>query len=158
MGKFDDIINKLNIDETLTKAPTRQKTFNKVKNNVNLTEDYNFMADVLFLPETKEHFKYLLVVVDIATDEFDIEPIKNKEPETILKSMKTIFTRKHLNKPYASIATDSGTEFKGVFQKYLYNESIFHKVSLPNRHTQMTNVENLNKTLGRLLNGYMNSK
>ncbi len=29
---------------------------------------------------------------------------------------------------------------------------------MPNRHNQLANVENLNKLLGRLLNGYMNSK
>ena len=29
---------------------------------------------------------------------------------------------------------------------------------MPNRHNQLANVENLNKLLGRLLNGYLNSK
>ena len=29
---------------------------------------------------------------------------------------------------------------------------------MPNRHNQLANVENLNKLLGKLLNGYMNSK
>ncbi len=29
---------------------------------------------------------------------------------------------------------------------------------MPNRHNQLANVENLNKTLGKLFNGYMNAK
>lgn len=33
-----------------------------------------------------------------------------------------------------------------------------HKVGLTNRHTQLANVESLNRQLGRLFNGYMNRK
>ena len=50
---MDKLIKKLNIDETYTKAP-KQKVFNKVKDNVPHVEDYNFMADLLLLPETKK--------------------------------------------------------------------------------------------------------
>ena len=157
MGKFDDLINKLNIDEDLTKPVKRPKKFSKVKNNIPLVEDYNMMADVLFLPTTKNGLKYLLVITDLANDDFDFEPLKDKEPQTILRAMNNIFKRPYLNKPHASIATDSGNEFKGIFQKYLYNESILHKVALPGRHTQMASIDNLNRMLGRLLNGYMNS-
>jgi hypothetical protein len=99
-----------------------------------------------------------LVVVDLATNDFDIEPLKDKEPETTLKAMKNMFKRKYIKQPYASIRTDGGTEFKGVFHSYLYDKSILHKVAEPGRHKQMANVENLNRQLGRLFNGYMNNK
>ncbi len=110
------------------------------------------------LPTTKQKFRYLLVCVDLATDEFDIEPMKNKEATTTLKALEAMFKRDHINKPKYSLATDSGSEFKSVFHKWLYDQNIYHKVALPNRHTQMANVEALNKQLGRLLNGYMNGK
>ena len=155
---FESLLNKLDIDETLTKPVKKEKAFHHVKDSVNLNEDYNFMADLLFLPTTKLNYRYLLCIVDLATDEFDIEPIKDKEPKTILSASKTIFKRKHLNKPYASIRTDQGNEFKGVFHKYLYDESIFHSVALPERHTQLSNMNALTRQLGRLLNGYMNTK
>lgn len=157
MGKFEALINKLNIDEDLTKPVKKPRKFNKVKNNIPLVEDYNMMADVLFLPTTKQGYKYLFVITDLANDDFDFEPIKDKEPSTILKAMNIIFKRPYIKKPHASIATDSGNEFKGVFQKYLYDESILHKVALPGRHTQMSSIDNLNKMLGRLFNGFMNS-
>lgn len=157
-SKFANIFDKLNIDETITKPVRKAKVFNKVKDNVPLKEDYNFMADLLFLPETTDKERYCLTVVDLATDEFDIEPIKDKEPKTILAAMSKIFKRKYLNEPYASIRTDGGNEFKGVFQKWMYNESILHRVGLPGRHTQVANVESLNRQLGRLFNGYMNAK
>jgi len=156
--KMDDLIKKLGIDEKYTRVRKQPKVFNKVKDNVPLKQDYNFMADVLFLPTSDKGFKYLLVMVDLANDEFDIEEMRNKESDTILKAMMNIFRRGILKKPYASIRTDSGTEFKGVFQKYLYDQNILHKVALPNRHMQVANVEALNKQLGRLFNGYMNEQ
>jgi len=55
-----------------------------------------------------------------------------------------MFKRKHLNKPYASIRTDDGTEFKGVFKKYLDEERILHRAGLPTRHSQVENAESLN--------------
>jgi Chromo (CHRromatin Organisation MOdifier) domain len=153
---MENLIKKLNINEEYTKA-TKQKIFNKVKDNVPHVEDYNFMADLLLLPETKKGFKYLLVVVDLGNDDFDIEPLKNKDSKSVLTGFTNMFKRPYIKKPYASIRTDAGTEFKDEFHKYLYENSIMHKVAEPNRHQQLANVESLNKQLGRLFNGYMNS-
>ena len=129
-----------------------------MKDNIPLVADYNMMADLLFMPTASFGNKYCFVIVDLATDEFDIEPIKNKEPETVKKAMLKCFTRDYVKKPQYTLKTDSGNEFKGVFQKYLYDESIFHKVAPPNRHSSMSNVEALNRQLGRMFNLLMNSK
>lgn len=152
------ILNKLKINETFTKPQKKIKTFNKVKDNIPLEKGLNFMSDVLMLPTTKEGYKYLLVMVDLATDEFDIEPMKDKEAETVLKASKKMFKRDHIDQPEATIRTDGGNEFKGAFGKWMYNENILHNISMPGRHNQMSNVESLNYQLGRLLNGYMNMK
>lgn len=153
------ILEKLKIDETFTKPrSSKQKVFNHIKNNIPLVEDYNFMADLVELPLTKKNNKFLLSVVDLATDEFDIEPLQNKTPEDVLNAYKKMFKRKYIKKPHATLRTDNGNEFKGIFTKWLEDEDIFHKVNLPNRHTQMANVEALNKQLVRLFNGYMNMK
>ncbi len=158
---MDKIIKELGIDENYTKPPRKQKKFNHVRDNIPLLEDYNHMADILVLPNTAgvngNGFRYLLVCTDIATNEFDIEPLKNKDSKTTLEALKKMFKRKYIGKPYASIRTDGGGEFKGVFQKWLYDNDIFHGVSLPHRHTQLSNVESLNKQLGRLFVGYLNS-
>ena len=82
----------------------------------------------------------------------------HKTPEDALKALKKILTREYIPDIKASLRTDAGTEFKGIFHKWLYDENILHRVAIPNRHQQLANVENLNKLLGRLLNGYMNSK
>lgn len=151
------IFDKLGLDETYTKRPRNIK-YDSVKDNIPRKADLNFMADLLMLPTSKEGYRYLLVVVDLATDEFEIEPIKNKEPDTVLKAMKNMFKREHIKEPYYSIRTDGGTEFKGVFKKYLFDKSILHRVAEPYRHKQLSNVESLNRQLGRIFNLYMNKK
>lgn len=154
---MNKILQELKINETYTKPPKIKKEFSKVKDNIPLKADFNFMADILELPKTKKGFQYLLVVVDLATDEFDIEQLKTKESKTVLKAMLKMFKRKHIKKPYASIRTDGGPEFQDEFAKYCYENSILHKVGISGRHQQMANVERLNRELGRLFNGYMNA-
>jgi hypothetical protein len=154
---MNKILSELGVNEKYTKPVKIKKEFSKVKDNIPLKADYNFMADLLELPKTKKGFIYLLVVVDLATDEFDIEPMTNNKSLTVVDAMKKIFKRKYLNKPYASIKTDGGPEFKDAFDKFCYENSILHKVGIAGRHQQMANVERLNRELGRLLNGYMNS-
>jgi hypothetical protein len=154
---MDKILKELKIDEKYSKPVKIKKEFSKVKDNIPLKADYNFMADLLELPETKKGFKYLLVVVDLATDEFDIEPITNNKSLTVVDAMKRMFNRRYIKKPYASIRTDGGAEFKDAFDKYCYENSILHKVGVAGRHQQTANVERLNRELGRLIMGYLNS-
>lgn len=155
---MQQLLDELNIDEHLTRPVIKKKEkFNKVKSVIPPHEDYNFAIDVLILPETKEKFIGLLVCVDLATDEFDIEPIKNKESKHILASFKTMMKRKHLNEPKYTVRSDAGIEFQGDFAKYLYNKSIYHSVAMVGKHTQNANVERLNRELGRFIIGYLNS-
>ena len=163
MSRFQNLINKIGGNETFTKRIKQETKFNKVKDNVTLIEDANMMCDVLFLPETptkginKKGFKYLFVIVDLATDEFDIEAMKELNSEAALTAMKACFKRKYVKEPKYSLKTDGGAEFKGVFNKYLYEKSILHKGVVAGRHSSMSNVESLNRQLGRLFNLYMNS-
>jgi hypothetical protein len=154
---MDKILKKLGINEEHSRPVRIKKTFNQVKQNVPHIANYNFMADVLFLPTTKKKNKYLLAVVDIATNACDFEPMKDKSSESILSSFQKIIKRNYLDAPYASIRTDDGSEFRGEFEKWMRSENILHKIAEPGRHKQVGNVEILNRDLGRLLNGYMNS-
>jgi hypothetical protein len=153
---MQELLQKLNINEKFTK-PIRGIKFDKVRANAYPKAGYNFMCDLLHLPSTKYRYKYLFVITDLWSGAFDIEPIRNKTPEDALKALKKVLTRQYIPDVKASIRTDSGTEFKGVFYKWLYDENILQRVAIPNRHQQLANVENLNKLLGRLLNGYMNN-
>jgi hypothetical protein len=159
MSKYENILNKLNVPKEIidkTKRYIRPKIQNRVKNNVVLKDNYNFMQDLLELPKNKEGYKYLVVLCDIANNAFDIEPIKSKTPKSVLDATLEMFKRKYISKPYASIRTDGGNEFKGVYSKWMYDNNILHKVGVKN--TQLANVERLNGELAYLFNEYMNAK
>lgn len=154
--KYQSIIKEFGLDETYTKSH-RKAIFDNVKSNIPPLQDYNFQADLLMLPKTKTGYRYLFVIVDLWSDEIDAKPLKSKQPEEVLDAMLKMFkSAKYLKKPYATIRTDAGTEFKGVFRKWLYDNNIYHSVALPHRHKQLGNVENVNGLIGKMLNLYMN--
>ena len=154
---MNKLLEKIGINETYTKS-VKKPIFDKVKQNTFPKRGYNYMADLLHLPETKDGYSYLLCIVDLWSNSFDMEPLKTKEPVEVVHAMEKIFNRKYLSEPKATIRTDNGTEFKGVFHKWLYDHDILHRESEPYRHQQLANVEMLNAVLGRFLNGYMNKK
>lgn len=142
----------------MTKPIKKPKAYTKVKKQVKPKRGHNYMADLLYLPETDEGYKYLLVVVDLWSDEFDIEPLKKRDAKTVLRAYKQMLKRKHVNFPKATFQTDGGTEFKGAFTKYIFDGKAYHRVTAPERHTQQANVERLNKELGYWINNYINSQ
>ena len=146
-SKYSKLKSDLGIDDTYTKSIKSKIRFEKVKQLVPPKEDLNFQADLLFLPNTKKNFKYLLTMVDLWYDEIDAEPLKTKKTEEILEAMKKIFKSGVLKKPKSTIRTDSGTEFKCVVKDYLYENSIYHSITLPGRHRQTGNIENVNKII-----------
>jgi len=155
---FKSILDNLNIDETLTKSKQKQKGYNKFANSVVPEEDFNYMTDLLQLPKTKEGFQYLFVITDLATNKFDIEPIKDTKSESAVKALKTIVKRGILKLPEISIKSDGGSEFKGAFDTYLRKGGIYHSVGTAYRKTQLAPVERLNRSLARLLMNYLNKK
>lgn len=155
---MESIIKKLKLNDEFTKNAPKQKVFNKVKNDVPPIKNYNFQADILYLPTTKEGYKYLLVCIDLASNRFDIEPLKTKDSKATLEAFKNMFKRSYIKQPKVSLRTDNGTEFNNEFDKFLQKKNIFHSVSLPYRHKQLANVESLNKQLALLFNLYMNTR
>ncbi len=154
---FKDVIKNVGINEFYTKADKKQQ-YNKFITAVVPEADFNYMSDLIELPTTSKGFKWLLVVLDLGTNEFDIEPMKNKEAKTTLEAFKNIVKRGILKLPEISLKTDGGTEFKSVFHSYLEDHGIFHKTAMPYRKQQMGPVEGLNKTIARLLMTYLNDK
>ena len=147
----------LGIDEKFTRL-IKKPHYNNIKDNIPLIEQYNYMADLLFLPTDKFGYCKLLVVCDLATDEFDIEPMKTDKADETLKAFEKMIRRDYIKLPKSSISTDGGASFKGVFQNYLYDHNVFHKTCGAGRHQQLANIDNLCRQLGRLFNGYMVSK
>jgi len=156
-GTFKEVLEELKIDEKYTK-PHKKYKFDKVKDNTFPMQDYNFMVDLITFPTTTKKFKYILSVVDLWSNEFDVEPMKTKTAQETLKAFKTIIKRPHLNLPKASIRSDNGTEFKSLFTNYLKNNKIMHRLSRPYRHKQNSNIESLNRQITRILMTYLTNK
>ena len=112
---MNKVMKKLNIDETYTKKP--KVKFDTVKQNTFPRKGFNYMADLLYLPKTRQKYLYLLTMVDIWSNNVDFEPLKDKKSSSVLQAMKKIFKRGILPQPHASIRTDNGSEFKDVFHK-----------------------------------------
>ena len=156
LSPMQELMKKMLIDETYTK-PIKYR-YPKVKDNIFPKSGYNYEADILELVQTKDGYNRLLCVVDMYSNYCDFEPMKTKTSTEVLKSFKSIFKRGIVTMPKASIRTDSGSEFKSVVDKYMYDNNILHLWSLPDRHKMMGNIENLNKQLGRVIMTYLKNK
>lgn len=72
-SKFQTILDELGIDEKDTKPVKRNKIdeFNHIKDNIPHIANYNMMmANLLELPNDNG-YRYLFVIVDLATNAFD---------------------------------------------------------------------------------------
>lgn len=156
--EIEQIIDKLDLDNTLNKKHFRQKKYNKVFYEIPHFPDFNLMADLIEFPTTPDGYKYLFTIVDLYTLEFDMEPVKTKDSSSVLDAMLKCFNRKpnYIGKPFASINTDGGSEFKSVYHKWIFDNNIYHKVSAPYRHKQQSVIESLNKQLTRIIMLYNN--
>jgi len=109
-------------------------------------------ADLLFLPND-DGYKYLLVVVDIATRRTDAEPLKTKDSSEVKKALQKIYKRKILKQPLR-LEVDSGKEFMGDFKKY-YDTLLDLVKKVVGRHRQQSVVETKNYQIGKILNTRM---
>lgn len=155
---MNQLIKELGINETFTRLKNKPEGYNRVRNNIRHEANYNTMVDLLMLPQTKKGFRYLFVMVDMYTTFFDCEPMKEKSSKHSKSAFLAIVKRNRYVGLPKVVYTDSGSEFKGEFHDYLYRNNILHSTTLPGRHRQMSFVESLNRQLGRLLNGYMNTQ
>jgi len=69
--------------------------------------------------------------------------------------MKTILNRKYVSEVKASIKTDRGREILESLDQYFKKQKIAHLINLPDRHSQMAKIENLNKLIVRLIMTYL---
>ena len=143
----------------LTNQVKKETKFTTVSSQVPHLKGYNLMIDTLSLPETQEGYKHLVIAVDLGNNAFDMEPIANNiDSDDALQALKAMYKRGYISKPKASIASDGGAEYAGHFDTYCYNNGILHKVALKNRHTQLSNINNLTLNIGRIINAFLNKK
>lgn len=146
-NKVDDLLHKLQ------QIPRKDKGVNIPHTEV-FEKNSSQQADLLSMPNDNG-YKYILVVVDLATKAVDAEPLKRKTPDAVLQALKKIYSRKYLNIPKDFLGTDQGTEFKGVVKEYMNNHGVIMKYGKAGRHRQQAVVEAKNYLIGKVLNTRM---
>ena len=159
-SKITSLLESIGIDHkpnnkltNLLQVPTKDKGKNIPSTQV-FKKNSVHQADLLELPND-DGYKYLLVVIDLATRAMDAEPLKSKSSSHVVKAIKTIYKRKHLNYPKDFMQTDQGTEFKSSFKDHFDDKKIFIKYTKSGRHRQNAYVEWMNGIIGEVLNARM---
>ena len=105
MTTIKDIMKDIGVSNKVlkaTKSIQKPENFNSVKDNIPLVKDLNLQGDLLFLPKKNEGYKYLLVVTDLVTNLFDVEPLKEKNATFVLLALVKLFkTSKYIKQPKA---------------------------------------------------------
>jgi len=142
--------NETNVLDKLLTIPKKDNKEN-MPHHTSDTENGIHQADLLYLPEDR-NYKYVLVVVDLATRKMDAEPLKNRDAQTVMKALIKIYKRKILKEPVV-LQVDDGSEFKGTFKKHFENIFKIH-YNEPGRHRSNAVVESVNKILGKIIFRY----
>lgn len=112
-----------------------------------------YQADVLYLPtDGKTGDMFALVVADIKTKIFDMQPMKNLSADDVVNAFKKIFKRKILPEPSLLIQTDPGTEFNNkTTQDYFNSIGVGYRYGKTGRSRQQGVVEAKNKIIAKAL-------
>lgn len=141
--------SKNNMVSNLYRIPKKDKGVNAPKFQP-IAEGQILQADLLFMPNDNG-YKYALVVVDSGSRHIDAEPLKDKESSTVLTAFKEIFKRGYVQRPAYRLEVDSGSEFKGVVNKYFEKMNIHIRIAKAGRSRQQALVERVNQSLATLL-------
>ena len=106
-------------------------------------------ADLLFLPHDtfkKRTYRYVLVVVDIASRYKDAEALTSKESSEVAKAFERIYARR-LGWPEV-LMVDPGREFMGDVTRLMSKHEVTVQRSEAGNHRAQAFVERANRTLG----------
>jgi len=139
-------VGKKGLVSELTKAqrkPLTPPTWRTVKQ-----ENSRHQADLLFLPDDGG-YRYLLLVVDVATKRVAGRPLKNKKAQGVLKALKDIY-KKELDIP-GIFHVDSGKEFMGPVKTWLKSQGMLVRTAATQRHSQQAVIEAQNRIVGAII-------
>jgi hypothetical protein len=138
--------NFYDIARKLTKTPKKDKGAEQPHIQGG-KPNYIQQADILYLPSDKG-FKYLLVVVDIASRLTDAIPLKNKTTTAVLNAFKKIYLKNNILEIPKRIDCDNGTEFKGSVKKWLNENGVYVRYGKAGRSRQQALAERRNQEIG----------
>jgi len=96
-------------------------------------------------------FHWVLIAIDFFTRKAYAEPIKTKTPKSVLDGFQKIVIN---NKPKV-VYSDDGSEWKGVFKKYLTNSNIVSIQENSKKHHSFAIVDRFSRTIKKMISIYM---
>ena len=150
MNKVNEFLQK-QATAQITKEVKHNKTYNSI---ISPSIHNNYQIDLMDLPEPKQNngFKYLLTCIDIYSRKVDIEPIKTKTGDTVLKAFKSIIHRMGLCK---NLNCDLGSEFIYIpFKRYCDDNNIIVWYSNPEESNKNAIIERFHRTLRNMILKY----
>lgn len=132
----------------------RQTKPKKVYNSITTTKPLQQVnIDLMVMDKIKtkkgnKNFAYALIIIDIYSRFLWVVPIKTKTASDTLDAWKRAFKG---SKQPKNITSDSGSEFKGVFGKYLRDNNISHRTVEIGDHKSLGLVDRVIRTIRRKL-------
>ena len=164
--KFKDLVwlgLRKDIDNFIKKCPCCQLNRDQ-KFQIN-TKQYttskfglfkNLSIDAIYVPESRNHEKYFLVIIDACSRYVTLHPLRDLSAES---ASGIIMKHMHRFGIPLQICTDNSTQFKSVFEEMLSILSIHDYKIQPYSHQENSLVERANKEVLRHLRNFIfNSK
>lgn len=144
-----EVKNKTTVLNSLYKRPFYERGVDSPHFQILKPNIYQ-QADIVYVPEDKQGYKFILVIADVNNKKIDAVPVKSlkQSSKEIFEGIKTIYERGILKYP-KFLSFDNGNEFKGPDTlKYLHENHINIKIAQTGRHRQQGTVERANEKLG----------
>ena len=163
MGLKNDLMEALNVNKEkksvkLTEAPTITK---KDTGKFLVPRKFGMLqADLIYIKEETEGYKYILTVVDVASRKMDAIPLKGRTHNDVIGGFEQVWKNGHLDKKCVKyLYTDSGSEFKNkTFQEYMDDHGIIVRFTMTARKNQTGIVEYYNGIITKHLGQKMTSE
>lgn len=108
------------------------------------------LADVSHIASHNDGYKFLLVLIDIFSRFLFIVPLKNKQNQTIIEGLKSVFQKGR--KPH-TLRTDKGSEFKNRWVKAFLKKEAISVIYTQNK-TKANYAERVIRTMKNLMYRY----
>lgn len=129
-----------------------------LKDSYNILANDFYQMDLMFM-SPDEHYLYILNIVNMKTRISDVQPLKTKESNEVLKAFHDILTRNVIQYYPKVIYVDNGGEFVSeTFKKYCQDHDINLVFTRAGNHKQNAIVEASNNIYKKILNRYLSVK
>lgn len=134
-------------------TPSNQKIYNSIKSSFIGDVIQADLMDVQNISTVNKNIKFLLTFIDVYSRFVLVEPLKNKNQNTVAEAMERIIRR--FPKDINNLTTDDGSEFNNkAFKKVMKKFGIEHWITPAGTPNKLAIIERFHRTLRNRLDLY----